>query len=114
MGRRLLDGLEEIAARSALIGDVRGSGLILGVELVRDKATREPAPVDTHRLVYRLFELGVLAIYSGLHGNVIELTPPLIINAAEIDEFLAVFERALADVEAGTFDDQKLAPYAGW
>jgi 4-aminobutyrate aminotransferase len=113
-GRRLLEGLEEIAGRSTLIGDVRGSGLILGVELVRDRATREPAPVDAHRLVYRLFELGVLAIYSGLHGNVIELTPPLIIGAAEIDEFLKAFERALADVEAGRFDDAKLAPYAGW
>ena len=114
MGTRLLEGLEEIAGRSRLIGDVRGSGLILGVELVTDRETREPAPVDAHRLVYRLFELGVLAIYSGLHGNVIELTPPLIISAAEIDEFLTVFERALADVEAGRFDDAKLAPYAGW
>jgi 4-aminobutyrate aminotransferase len=113
-GRQLLAGLEAIAGRSRLIGDVRGSGLILGVELVRDRATREPAPVDAHRLVYRLFELGVLAIYSGLHGNVIELTPPLVLSAADVDEFLAVFERALADVEAGGFDDAKLAPYAGW
>jgi len=114
MGRRLLEGLEAIAGRSRLVGDVRGSGLILGVELVGDRVTREPAPVDAHRLVYRLFELGVLAIYSGLHGNVIELTPPLVITAAEVDEFLGVFERALADVEAGGFDDAKLAPYAGW
>ena len=113
-GRQLLDGLEAIAQRSRLIGDVRGSGLILGVELVQDRATREPAPVDAHRLVYRLFELGVLAIYSGLHGNVIELTPPLVVTAADIDEFLGVFERALADVEAGGFDDAKLTPYAGW
>ncbi len=114
MGRRLLEGLGEIAGRSRLIGDVRGSGLILGVELVVDQATREPAPIDAHRLVYRLYELGVLAIYSGLAGNVIELTPPLVIGGVEVDEFLSVFERALADVEAGRFDDAKLAPYAGW
>jgi 4-aminobutyrate aminotransferase len=113
-GRQPLDGLAAIAQRSRLIGDVRGSGLILGVELVQDRATREPAPVDTHRLVYRLFELGVLAIYSGLHGNVVELTPPLVLSAADADEFLGVFERALGDVEAGGFDDAKLAPYAGW
>jgi 4-aminobutyrate aminotransferase len=113
-GQELLAGLEAIAGRSRLIGDVRGRGLIVGVELVRDRATREPAPIDAHRLVYRLFELGVLAIYSGLHGNVIELTPPLVLSAADVDEFLSLFERALGDVEAGGFDDAKLAPYAGW
>jgi hypothetical protein len=45
---------------------------------------------------------------------VVELTPPLVVGPAEIDEFLAVFERALNDVEAGRFDMAKLAPYAGW
>jgi 4-aminobutyrate aminotransferase len=113
-GRRLVDGLRDIQARSRLIGDVRGAGLIAGVELVTDRATRVPAPVETHRLVYRLYELGVLTIYSGLHGNVVELTPPLTLSAAEVDEFLEVFEAALADVEAGRFDDAKLAAYAGW
>jgi 4-aminobutyrate aminotransferase len=113
-GERLLAGLRDIQGRSRLIGDVRGAGLIAGVELVTDRATRAPAPVDTHRLVYRMYELGVLTIYSGLHGNVVELTPPLTLTAAEVDEFLEVFEHALADVEAGRFDDAKLAPYAGW
>jgi len=114
MGSRLLDGLLAIKARSRLIGDVRGQGLILGVELVADPETREPAPLDTHRLVYRLFELGGLAIYSGLAGNVVELTPPLVIGPREVDTALELFERALADVEAGRFDDTKLAPFAGW
>jgi 4-aminobutyrate aminotransferase len=114
MGSRLLDGLVEIQKGSRLIGDVRGRGLILGVELVADRETREPAPVDTHRLVYRLFELGLLTIYSGLHGNVVEITPPLTLSAGDVDEALAIFERGLADVEAGRFDDAKLAPFAGW
>lgn len=114
MGARLLDGLQTIQARSRLVGDVRGLGLMLGVELVSDRATREPAPRETHRLVYRLFELGVLTIFSGLHGNVVELTPPLTIGPDEVDEFLATFEHALSDVEAGRFDDAKLAPFAGW
>ena len=114
MGTRLLEGLTEIQKGSRLIGDVRGRGLILGVELVADRETREPAPLDTHRLVYRLFELGLLTIYSGLYGNVVEITPPLTIGAGDVDEALAVFERSLADVEAGRFDDAKLAPFAGW
>jgi 4-aminobutyrate aminotransferase len=114
MGERLLGGLLEIQKGSRLIGDVRGRGLILGVELVADRQTREPAPLDTHRLVYRLFELGLLTIYSGLYGNVVEITPPLTIRAGEVDEALSIIERALADVEAGRFDDAKLAPFAGW
>ena len=113
-GRQFLDGFQALQARHGLIGDVRGSGLIMGVELVKDRATREPAPTDTHRLAYRLFELGLIVIYAGLHGNVIEMTPPLTITAEEVDEALALFEQALADVEAGRFDDAKLAPYAGW
>ena len=113
-GRQFLDGFEALQARHPLIGDVRGSGLIMGVELVKDRDTREPAPTDAHRLAYRLFELGLIVIYAGLHGNVIEMTPPLTITAAEVDEALALFEQALSDVEAGRFDDAKLAPYAGW
>ena len=113
-GRQFLDGFEALQARHPLIGDVRGSGLIMGVELVKDRATREPAPTEAHRLAYRLFELGLIVIYAGLHGNVIEMTPPLTITAAEVDEALALFEQALSDVEAGRFDDAKLAPYAGW
>ena len=93
---------------------MRGRGLIVGIELVADRATREPAPVDAHRVVYRCFELGLLTLYAGLMGNVIELTPPLTINSGEIDEALSIFERALADVEAGGFDDAKLTPFAGW
>ena len=113
-GHQFLDGFEALQARHPLIGDVRGSGLIMGVELVRDRQTREPAPTEAHRLAYRLFELGLIVIYAGLHGNVIEMTPPLTITAAEVDEALALFEQALSDVEGGRFDDAKLAPYAGW
>jgi 4-aminobutyrate aminotransferase len=114
MGTRLLEGLTEIQRSSRLVGDVRGKGLILGVEIVADRGTREPAPLATHRLVYRLFELGLLTIYSGLHGNVVEITPPLTIGAGDVDEALSIFEQALADVEAGNFDDAKLTPFAGW
>ena len=111
MGTRLLEGLTEIQRSSRLVGDVRGRGLILGVEIVADRGTREPAPLETHRLVYRLFELGLLTIYSGLHGNVVEITPPLTIGAGDVDEALSIFEHALADVEAGHFDDANLTPF---
>jgi 4-aminobutyrate aminotransferase len=113
-GKQLLDGMEALKAAHPLIGDVRGKGLIAGIELVTDRGTREPAAKDAHRLAYRCFELGLIVIYAGIHGNVIEITPPLTITEAEIDEGLGIFERALSDVEAGRFDDSKLTPYAGW
>jgi 4-aminobutyrate aminotransferase len=114
MGARLLDGLRALQTDHPLIGDVRGKGLMVGIELVTDRQTREPAAKDAARLVYRCFELGLLVIYCGLAGNVIEMTPPLTIGEAEVDEALGVLDRALADVEAGRFDDAKLARFAGW
>ena len=113
-GRAPARGAARHQARSRLVGDVRGRGLMVGVELVADRGSREPAPLDTHGLVYRCFELGLLTIYAGLSGNVVELTPPLTIGSADVEEALAIIERALSDVEAGRFDDEKLAPFAGW
>lgn len=114
MGKRLLDGLGDLQRRHPLIGEVRGRGLLLGAELVTDRATREPATRDAARVAYRCFELGLLVMYMGLASNVIELTPPLTIADAEADRALAILDHALGDVEAGRFDDAKLAPYAGW
>lgn len=93
---------------------MRGQGLIAGVELVHDRATRDPAGSHAARVIYRAFELGLVLIYTGPHGNVLELTPPLTVSEADIDAALSMLERALADVAGGRFDDAKLANYAGW
>lgn len=114
LGRTLLDGLQDLAKAHPLIGDVRGMGLIIGIELVRDRATREPAAREAARLAYRCFELGLIVIYCGIHGNVIELTPPLTISREDVEEALAILDQALSDIEAGRFDDEKLTPYSGW
>ena len=108
VGGYLTEKLLEMKARHPLIGDVRGKGLLLGVELVADRRTREPAEMDARRLAYRCFELGLILV---AFDNVMEITPPLTITRADADEALAVFERALADIEAGRFDDAKLAGF---
>ncbi len=105
VGGYLKEQLLEMKGRHPLIGDVRGKGLLLGVELVADPRTREPAVQDAHRLAYRCFELGLILL---AFGNVMEITPPLTITRSDADEALAIFERALADIEAGRFDDAKL------
>jgi 4-aminobutyrate aminotransferase-like enzyme len=85
VGGRLIGGLRELMARHPLVGDVRGAGLFLGVELVRDRATLEPADVEASYVVNRLRDRGVLAGTDGPHHNVIKIRPPLPFTAQDAD-----------------------------
>jgi alanine-glyoxylate transaminase/(R)-3-amino-2-methylpropionate-pyruvate transaminase len=96
LGRRLKAGLEELQRRHLVIGDVRGMGLMLGVELVRDRQTKAPATEETQAVWERMRELGVLVGKGGLYGNVLRIKPPLCITAADVDFALGVMEEALA------------------
>ncbi|WLS04071.1 aspartate aminotransferase family protein [Shinella oryzae] len=114
IGRVLRDGLNALARRHALIGDVRGHGLALGVELVGDRAGRTPATRETALTVYRAFQLGLVLYYVGVRSNVLEFTPPLTLTESEAREGLAILDQALADVAAGRVDETLLADFAGW
>jgi 4-aminobutyrate aminotransferase-like enzyme len=97
VGVRILDGLRGLMARHRIIGDVRGSGLFLGVELVRDRATLEPAGEEAAYVVDRLRENGVLAGSDGPHHNVIKLRPPLIVSNADADLLVAALDEVLGE-----------------
>jgi 4-aminobutyrate aminotransferase len=113
-GARLRAGLEALALKHALIGDVRGRGLVLGVELVTDRLQKTPAKLATLRLVNRALALGVLLYYVGPHGNVLEFTPALTIADADIDGGLERLDQAFADIAAGMISDEEVADYAAW
>ena len=113
-GSYLLRRLGELAGRHPLIGDVRGLGMMLGLETVRDRETREPADREMAKIVMRAFELGLIVFYGGIYSNVMEITPPLILTEAEADEGVAILDQAIGDVEAGRVSDEALGEYAGW
>lgn len=101
MGSYALDCLEEIMPRHPSLGDVRGKGLMIGVEFVKDRETREPAKELTERVVDLAFERGLLMLSCA--KSVIRVAPPLSISKEEIDEGLQVFAEAItiAEKEAG-------------
>ncbi|WP_421695583.1 aminotransferase class III-fold pyridoxal phosphate-dependent enzyme [Aestuariivirga sp.] len=89
-------GLVRLMARHQIIGDVRGVGLATGVELVRDRATKEPATAETSRLLGLLREEGVLIGSEGKLGNVLKIRPPLAFTREHADIALSAMDRALA------------------
>ncbi|WP_439625386.1 aspartate aminotransferase family protein [Shinella sp.] len=113
-GAVLREALDRLAARHSLIGNVRGRGLALGVELVTDRTTREPATRQTALTVYRAFQLGLMLYYVGVRSNVLEFTPPLTLSENQAQEGVAMLDQALADVAAGRVDESLLAEFAGW
>ena len=96
MGRRLMSRMESWPRRFRHVGEVRGLGLMLGVELVRDRASRERAPELRDRVVQKAFERGLLVLGAG--ENTVRLSPPLTINADQADFALDVLEECLRGV----------------
>ncbi|MCA9319441.1 MAG: aminotransferase class III-fold pyridoxal phosphate-dependent enzyme [Planctomycetes bacterium] len=99
VGLALIDGFRRLAATHALIGDVRGLGLYLGVEFVADAATREPAPRQLHAVVESMRRSGYLLSTEGPHDNVLKLKPPIRFSHRHARLLLESFDQALTEVE---------------
>jgi len=85
VGARLKNGLKKLMAEHSLVGDVRGMGLMLGMELVRDRATKEPAKAETLEVLEQSREMGVLFGKGGIDGNVLRIKPPMCVTAEDAD-----------------------------
>jgi 4-aminobutyrate aminotransferase-like enzyme len=98
-GERLREGLLALQEKHRLIGEVRGKGLMVGVELVLDRTSKAPAPAETAAVMERCKDAGVLIGRGGYHNNVLRLTPPLVIGADDVQRALAALDGALSAVE---------------
>jgi 4-aminobutyrate aminotransferase len=99
LGAVALARLREMKARHPLIGDVRGRGLLMGVELVLDREAKTPAPDAAEAVMYRAMDAGLS--FKTTMGNVLTLTPPLVVTEAEMMRALDILEAAIGEEEKG-------------
>jgi alanine-glyoxylate transaminase/(R)-3-amino-2-methylpropionate-pyruvate transaminase len=100
VGTHLKDALHALEVKHPLIGEVRGMGLMLGVEFVRDRKTKEPANTETADVLEKMKERGVLVGKGGLYGNTLRLKPPMCINRDDADYLVAMLDEVLTEIEA--------------
>jgi len=100
VGAYLKDKLYELQAKHQLIGEVRGMGLLLAMELVEDRETKKPAAAQTAALMEATRENRILLGKGGFYGNVLRISPPLNISKADVDEFTRQLDRSFAKIEA--------------
>jgi 4-aminobutyrate aminotransferase len=101
LGARFKERLLEMKERHAIVGDVRGIGSMMGIEIVRDKATKEPGSEEGARIVHRALEKGVMITnYGGTYHNVIKMSPPLVITDEQFEVALDLLDESIEDVAA--------------
>lgn len=98
IGGQILEGLRGLEKKHSVIGQVRGLGLMIGCELVRDRDSKEPAKEECARVFERCRELGLLLGKGGLHGNVLRIKPPMCLTPADADFLIATLDEAMASL----------------
>ena len=97
IGRTIRARLERLQESVPLVGDVRGLGAMVAMELVRDRQTKEPAAEETSRILRRCVERGLICLKAGIHNNVIRILAPLVIPEAQLAEGLDILEQAVRE-----------------
>jgi alanine-glyoxylate transaminase/(R)-3-amino-2-methylpropionate-pyruvate transaminase len=97
-GRQLREHLLALKDKYPVIGDVRGKGLMQGIELVEDRKTKEPAPKRTAKLLEAAKKQGLLIGKGGLYGNVLRVAPSMLVSASEVDDAAARLDKAFAEI----------------
>ena len=100
VGAHFRQGLDALKEKHAAVGDVRGMGLMQGVELVKDRKTKQPAPEMANQVLERCRANGLIVGKGGLYANVIRMSPPLNISKPDVDVALAALDKSLAEASA--------------
>ena len=111
-GALLKQLLDELKEKYKFVGDVRGLGLSIGVEIVKDKESKEADPLAAIKIIYKSWQRGVILVT--LAGNVLRIQPPLVISEAEIKQAVKIIDLAMQDYAAGKISDEEVADISGW
>lgn len=114
MGDYFLGELIKLKEKHSIIGEVRGKGLAIGIELVKDQQTRQPDSKSTAIACYNCFLHGLLVYNVGVLGNVLEITPPLTITKEEIDSAISILNQVFIEIKEERYDWTIVQQYAGW
>jgi alanine-glyoxylate transaminase/(R)-3-amino-2-methylpropionate-pyruvate transaminase len=98
IGNKILPGLNQLKEKYQLIGDVRGKGLLLGIELVKDRQSKEPAREECAQILENCKNMGLLLGKGGLWGQTIRFSPPMCVNEQDADFLIEVLDRAFAEL----------------
>lgn len=99
VGNHLIAELEKLAKRRRIIGDVRGTGLFVGIELVRDRIKKIPATAEAKHVVSRMKEKKILISSDGPDNNVLKLKPPMVFTLENVNHFVSVLDEVLEEVD---------------
>lgn len=102
LGETMLRRLKEIAERHPLIGDVRGKGMMVAIELVQDPKTKKPASDAAKKLLFEAYRRGLLIYVAGTYDSVIRMMPPLVIEEELLEQGLQILDGSLAEIAHGT------------
>lgn len=112
IGAYLKSELETLKNTYDVIGDVRGKGLMIGVDLVKDRETKEPAAKEAHKVCFRAWELGLVMMFLG--KSTLRIAPPLCLDKEQADRAIEIIATSIRDVFLGKVPDDKIEDYHGW
>lgn len=113
-GERIKERFKEMEESLEIIGDIRGKGLLIGVDLVKDAKSKSPARQEAMKICYRAWEKGLIMISFGRFGNVLRIAPPLNIKPNELEKALDIIEESIVDVVEGRVPDSVLGEMSAW
>jgi 4-aminobutyrate aminotransferase len=114
LGEAAMKRFEEMMDRFNLIGEIRGRGLLIGIDLVRDRESRQPARIEAMKVCWRAWEKGLVMISFGRHGNVLRIAPPLNIEEDELNTAMEIVAESIEDVNSGKVPDSVLQEMRAW